>query len=182
MNVNEFDFLDEDTTLPSGQNYALISVVAPQSTQQANTCAVKIKGVFETKEDAQNYVKKLMQIDNSFDIFLVEMGKWLAIPPNIKSIEDQEYQEKELNDIIKGHKEQQILAKSHFEQRKREEMDKALEKSMTSSSSIEDTTITDDNIKDLRFSMGKAITEEEFNKLDSSQQNIVNKGKEKKID
>ena len=181
MNVNEMDFLDEDTTLPSGQKYALISVVAPHSSQKANTCAVKIKGVFESKEDAQNYVKKLMKLDNSFDIFLVEMGKWLAIPPNISSIEDQEFQEKELNEIIQGHKEQQILAKSHFEQRKREEIDKALEDSMVSSS-LEDTVVTNDNIKDLRFSMGKAISEEEFNKLDSSQQNIINKGKEKKID
>lgn len=160
------DFLDEDSTLPACQNIALISVVSPQSTQKSNISAVKIKGVFDNKEDAKNYVDKLMKIDDSFDIYMVEMGKWLAIPPNISSIEEQEYQEQQLNNIIKGHKEQQLLAKSHFESRKRDEINKSLE----------------DNLKDIRMNVGMPISEKEFTKLDESQQLILNTSKNKIVE
>ena len=165
------DFLEEDTiTIPS-QNYALISIVSPQSNQKANITALKIKGVFEHKEDAQKYVSKLMQNDDTYDIFLVDMYKWLAIPPDLSSIEGQVHQEKELNEIIQGHKEQQLLAKSHFEERKRYEIEKQLEKRLESlkagesSSSNTNIELKEDDLKDIAWKPGKPLTEEEFNKL-----------------
>ena len=168
------DFLDEDTQTLAGQKFALISVVSPQSNQKSNICAMKIKGVFEHREDAECYVKKLMQLDNTFDIFLVDMYKWLAIPPNIESIEAQEHQEKELNDIIKGHKEQQILAKSHFEERKRFEIEQQLKK--LTSANIDSNV----DLSDLRFKIGKPLSEEDFKQLNSEQSLIIDtKGKQK---
>lgn len=171
------DFLDEDTQTLAGQKYALISIVSPQSNQKSNISAMKIKGVFEHREDAEKYVKKLMQLDNTFDIFLVDMYKWLAIPPNVESIEAQEHQEKELNDIIKGHKEQQILAKSHFEERKRFEIEHHLKNLATSSSANVDSNI---DLSDLRFNIGKPIPEDDFKKLNLEQSMIIDtKGKQK---
>lgn len=165
------DFLEEDTiTLPS-QQYALISIVSPQSNQKANVTALKIKGVFEHKEDAQKYVSKLMKHDDTYDIYLVDMYKWLAIPPDVSSIEGQVHQEKQLNDIIQGHKEQQLLAKSHFEERKRFEIEKTLAKRLEalkngeSSSSDSSLVIKEEDLKDIAWKPGKPLSEEEFNKL-----------------
>ena len=103
------DFLDEDTVTIPSQNYALISIVSPNSTQKSNVTALKIKGVFEHREDAQKYVQKLMQIDDTYDIFLVDMYKWLAIPPDMCSIDAQVHQEKQLNDIIQDVLNQELL-------------------------------------------------------------------------
>lgn len=116
------DHLDEDFIKLSGQNYALISVVSPSSSQKHDVCAMKIRGVFDTKEDAQHHVKRLMQSDSTFDVFLVEMYKWLPIPPDSSKIEDTVYQEEVLNDIIRGHREEQLRVKEHFEERKKESL------------------------------------------------------------
>jgi hypothetical protein len=117
------DHLEEDFIQIPSQKYALISVVSPTSKQKHNVCGLKIRGVFATKEDAEHYVKRLMQADDTFDVYLVEMYKWLPIPPDNDMIDDKVYQEEMLNEIIQGHKESQLQAKQHFEERKKESME-----------------------------------------------------------
>ena len=114
------DHLEDDFIQIPGQAFALISVVSPSSSQQHATCALKIRGVFSNKEDAEHHVKRLMQADSTFDVFMVELYKWLPIPPNVEMIENKVYQEEMLNSIIQGHKEEQLRAKQHFEERKRD--------------------------------------------------------------
>lgn len=121
------DYLDEDVVTVSGQNFALVSFVSPEGNQRGEQCAMKIRGVFGTKEEASAHVKRLMRMDNSFDIYLVQMYKWLPVPPKPELIEDQEYSDQFLNDLIKGYKESQLAAKEHFAQRKRAVMEQGLE-------------------------------------------------------
>ena len=115
---NEFDHLEEDAIQIPSQRFALISVVSPQSKQKHTTCALKIRGVFATEEEGRRHADKLSKMDSTFDVFLVDMYKWLPIPPDTDLIEDKVYQEKVLNDIIQGHKEQQVLVQQHFEEQK----------------------------------------------------------------
>ena len=112
--------LEADTFTIPGQNYALINVVSPKSNQKNEDFAVKIKGVFATLEDAKEHAAKINKLDPTFDLFLVELYKWLPIPPSIDDIENKEYQDKKLNDIIISHHDEQIKAKEFFEQRKNE--------------------------------------------------------------
>lgn len=114
------DYLQPDSIQIPGQKYALISVVSPQSNQKNDHCGVKIRGVFDDVESAQMHAKKLQKSDPLFDVFLVELYKWLPIPPNTDLIENREYQDSMLNNIIKGHAEEQLRAKEFFEQRKHE--------------------------------------------------------------
>ena len=120
--MEPIDYLKADSIQIPGQRYALISVVSPSSSQKNDTCGVKIRGVFETVEEAQMQAKTLSKTDPLFDVFLVEMYKWLPIPPNTDMIENQEYQDNVLNTIVKSHAEEQIKAKEFFEQRKLELM------------------------------------------------------------
>jgi hypothetical protein len=119
-NKTPVDYLQPDSIQIPGQKYALISVVSPQGNQKNDHCGVKIRGVFEDVESAKIHAKKLQANDPIFDVFLVELYKWLPIPPNTNLIENQEYQDGLLNDIIKGHAEEQLKAKEFFEQRKQE--------------------------------------------------------------
>ena len=116
------DHLEEDLIQIPSQRYALISLVSPQSNQKYSSCALKIRGVFPTEEEGRRHANKLAQMDKTFDVFLVDMYKWLPIPPDTDNIGDQVYQDKMLNDIIQGHQEQQILVKQHFEERKLESL------------------------------------------------------------
>ena len=124
--MSEIDFLTEDPIKIPEQNFALISVVSPSSSQQYVSCALKIRGVFNTEKEAQKHANTLMQLDSNFDVFLVEMNKWLPIPPEMDKIDDQVYQDKKLNDLIQGYHEEQLKSKQYFESRKQEEIEDAI--------------------------------------------------------
>lgn len=125
------DYLDEDIVTVPGQVFALVSFVSPTSRQKNEKCAMKIRGVFGTREEAAAHVKKLMRMDNSVDIFIAEMYKWLPVPPDPNGIEDQEYSDKFLNDLMKGYKESQLAAKQHFAERKRAVIEEGLDSALT---------------------------------------------------
>lgn len=123
------DELDEDFITVPGQVYALVSFVAPTGTNQRNDkFGLKIRGCFATKEEAHSHVRRLQQVDKTMDIYLVDMYKWLLIPPDPNAIEDQEYQEEFLNNLIKGYRENQALAKQHFQERKEAVQKEGLDK------------------------------------------------------
>lgn len=133
MSTNiKFDFLDEDEITVPNQHYAIVSVVGPKTNQKyvpediGSKCAVKIRGVFRDQELANKHAQKIQRLDKSFDIYVVDMYKWLLMPPDLNKIEDQEYQESGLNSIIKGYKEQQMNAKQLMEERKQFELEEAM--------------------------------------------------------
>lgn len=116
--MEEVDHLEEDIIQVPGQKFALISIVSPNSKQKHDSCALKIRGVFATEEEGRKHAEKLSKIDQMFDVFLVDMYKWLPVPPDPSHIGDTVYQDKMLNEIIQGHKEQQMIVRQHFEEQK----------------------------------------------------------------
>jgi hypothetical protein len=111
------DYLDEDTIVPNGQRFALVSFVGPEQRQKNDKMGMKIRGCFATREEAAAHVKKLQAFDGAVDIFLLEVGKWALIPPSTDDIDDVEYQEKYLQDLMKGYKDSQLKAKEVFQDR-----------------------------------------------------------------
>lgn len=114
------DHLEADTITIPGQNFACVSIVSEESNQKHPKCGLKIRGVFNTFEDASHHAKKLQKTDTSFDVFVVELYKWLLIPPELSKIENQEFTDERLNNIIYQHKQEKIRAQEVFEARKDE--------------------------------------------------------------
>ena len=114
--------LERDECKINGQNYALISIVSPNSNQKSDQLCIKIKGVFKTLEEANKHAEQLQKLDDMFDIYVVEMYSWLLLPPDPTQME-QKHVDQKLNDIIGGHKKEQMKAKAHFEERKKELME-----------------------------------------------------------
>jgi hypothetical protein len=114
------NLLEEDTVKVSGQNFALVSFVSPTSAQKHEKYGLKIRGCFDTKEEAQAFVKRIMDADATFNVYLVDMYRWLLIPPDDEQIENHVYQEDFLNDMVSGYKESNRQAKALFEQRKKD--------------------------------------------------------------
>jgi excinuclease UvrABC nuclease subunit len=119
--------LATDTIKVPGQNWACVSFVSPQSNQKNNSIGMKIRGVFDKQEEAVDYVKQLIRIDPTFDIFVCEMYNWCLVPPDPEKVGDQVYQNEELNKIVSEYRKNQIYAKEHFEERKREMVEYAAE-------------------------------------------------------
>jgi len=65
---------------------------------------LKIRGVFGSQEEAVAKSKKLQRNDPIHNIFVGELGKWLPWDPNPKDIAEQEYAEDQLNQLMKGYK------------------------------------------------------------------------------
>jgi len=111
------------TTVP-GQLYALISIVGPEGcNQKSEKFGLKILGAFGTRDEAANHAKKLQEEDATFDILLVDMYQWALIPPELSEVEDVHYNEKRLEEIMTGYRENQKAAAKMFEERKRGMLD-----------------------------------------------------------
>jgi Family of unknown function (DUF5832) len=113
-------FLEQDFTSVPGQIYALISLVGPDLPQKNDKFGLKIRGVFASKDEASAHAKRLQKEDATFDIYVVDMYKWLLIPPDRDQIDDVHYNEEKLEEIMTKYRENQSQAKSMFEKRKRD--------------------------------------------------------------
>lgn len=112
--------LEQDFTTVPGQQYALISLVGPELPQKNDKFGLKIRGVFATKPEAESYAKRLQKEDATFDIYLVDMYKWLLIPPDRDQIADVNYAEDKLQEIMSKYRENQKNAAIMFEKRKKD--------------------------------------------------------------
>jgi len=117
--------LATDVLKVPGQNWVCVSFVSPDGNQKNNSLGMKIRGVFDQHTEAVEHVKRLIRLDPAFDIYICEMYNWCLIPPDPEKIKDQTYQNEELNKIVSEYRKNQIYAKEHFEERKRELVEQA---------------------------------------------------------
>lgn len=65
---------------------------------------VKVRGVFDTRDEAEKHIKRLKKSDPNFDIFMCEVGKWCPWAPCAEDIADVEYNVTHLNTLMQGYK------------------------------------------------------------------------------
>lgn len=121
------DHLSEDREVPR-QKYALITIVGPHMKQKCDVWGMKIRGVASTIDEAKELSKGIMKYDNNYDIYTVDVGKFFPLVVNSDDVSDVEYQNQELNNLIKSYKENKEQADELYLQRKEE---------MKSSASVE---------------------------------------------
>jgi hypothetical protein len=115
--MDETDYL----TVP-GQLFACLSVVGPECPQKNDKFGIKIRGAFSSREEAEKHAKRLHKEDATFDIYVVDMYKWLLIPPEADKIDDVHYTNEKLEEIMTKYRDNQRMAAVMFEQRKRDMM------------------------------------------------------------
>jgi hypothetical protein len=114
--------LEQDYTTVPGQLFACLSIVGPDCPQKTDKFGIKIRGCFATRDEAANHAKRLQKEDSTFDIYVVDMYKWLLIPPDPALIEDAHYTNEKLEEIMVKYRENQSMAAKMFEERKRDMM------------------------------------------------------------
>jgi DNA repair exonuclease SbcCD ATPase subunit len=120
------DLLNEDQPI-NGQKFALISIVGPNLKQKCNIYGIKIRGVADTVDKAKQMTKRIMQYDNDYDIYTVEIGKFFPLDVDPMEIQDIEYQNEQLNTLVKSYLENRQQANDHYEQRKNDLRKKAIQ-------------------------------------------------------
>jgi hypothetical protein len=89
-----------------GQNYFLLSYVAPEESRQKNRKVyMKMRGAFNTVEEADKYAKELWDKDPDFDIFIVDAYEWIPIPlPMSMNMQvPMKYNQEELDKFMSQH-------------------------------------------------------------------------------
>jgi hypothetical protein len=114
--------LEQDYLTVPGQLFACLSVVGPECPQKTDKFGIKIRGCFATRDEAASHAKRLQKEDATFDIYVVDMYKWLLIPPDNTQIQDTHYGEEKLEEIMTNYRDNQKMATKMFEERKRDAM------------------------------------------------------------
>jgi hypothetical protein len=116
--------LEQDYLTVPGQLFACISFVGPDQPQKNEKLGMKVRGCFASRDEAAAHAKRLQKEDAIVDIYVVDMYKWLLIPPDRDQIEDVHYQNEKLEEIMTKYRQNQAAASSMFEKRKRDMMAK----------------------------------------------------------
>jgi hypothetical protein len=124
--MKHIDILMEDPTIKD-QKWGLVSMVAPGNVNnKCDSRAIKFRGNFKSRGECEKYAKRLQNIDPDFNIYVIEVGKWIPFldnPDQVNSIEKQEYAQTQLNDLISEYKRQREVANDEWFNRKQELID-----------------------------------------------------------
>lgn len=85
---------------------------------QTSVRGLKIRGVYDTRREAEIRAKVLQRQDQSFDVFVGQMGYWLPWHPETNKIEDQEYLNNELNTLVKEYKKNEAKKDMFYQEQK----------------------------------------------------------------
>ena len=92
---------------------------------------MKVRGVYSTHKEACARAKKLQNNDPVHNVFVGQVGYWLPWDPEPSRVGEQEYAEKELNELMKKYKENDVKRKEVFEDDKNDRVRAAREEGAT---------------------------------------------------
>lgn len=178
MSKREIDFLKEDPVVPN-QKYVLLSFLSPEGIRNCKVRGLKVRGVFDDFESAKKYSETLRStVESDFHIFIGEVGKWLPWDPEPSDVNEENYAEKELNNLMKAYKEHQAKAKVLYEQRKQEMISDALlnqekkkKNKMKSETKLKDVEVDIKN-KEEQMNTEEERLKQEENKLRENEKNM----------
>lgn len=78
---------------------------------------VKVRGSYGNPKEAEMKAKKLQSKDKYHNIFLAEVGKWTPWDPQPHEIADQDYNNEQLNNLMRKYKENEDNREKFFEER-----------------------------------------------------------------
>lgn len=117
---------------------------------QTSVRGLKIRGVYNTQDEAEDKCKKLREGDPSHDIYVGPVGVWIPWDPDAYKTGRVEHMEDELNALHAEKLKNEELAKKEFEERIRETKKKAImdniEKAKTNGNVLTQTIDDDGNL------------------------------------
>lgn len=113
---------------------------------QTSMRGIKVRGVYDTLEEAKFRSEQLRKKDKKFSIYIAQVGCWCPWSPNPDSIADQEFAETELNTLMKNYQENIDNKTEFFELRKENLKQQALSSSSSNILAEDDPWIKQKNI------------------------------------
>ena len=156
--LNDLKEMDENTLSEKYNDYRFTneSELTKQffDKNENKTCirGLKVRGVYDTYKEAQVRAQVLQRLDSSFNIYIGQVGHWLPWDPSPEQVQDQEYLESELNDLMKEYKKNQQQKDIFFQEQIREKKKKMEEENIKKKEEIarleKNETLQENNIVD----------------------------------
>ena len=89
---------------------------------KTNIRGLKVRGVYRTEDEARKRAKSLQLKDSSFNVFVAPVGYWLPWNPCPDGIDDEEFLNEQLNEMIKKYKENEVNKDILYEEEKRNKL------------------------------------------------------------
>lgn len=113
----DFRFRDEDK---------IGEVFDKQNNYHTSVRGVKVRGVFDTKREADIRASVLQRLDPLFDVFVGQVGYWCPWDPNPHKIGDIEYTDNNLNKLVKEYKSNEAKKDQFYQEQKTQRQKDAL--------------------------------------------------------
>ena len=104
---------------------------------------VKVRGVYGNSNEAELKAKKLQTKDKYHNIYMGEIGKWTPWDPNPNDVKDQEYNNEQLNTLMKKYKENEDSREKFFEERTKAPKGAAATATATATAAVTDAGISE---------------------------------------
>ncbi len=112
---------------------------------QTSVRGVKVRGVYDSIQEAERKAKQLQTKDRSFHVFVGQVGYWLPWDPNADRVDEEEYLEEDLNNLMKEYKKNEASRDIFYEEQKREKLKDSVTKQMKEERELEKKALEEDD-------------------------------------
>lgn len=123
-NISEEDLIDKFEDYKYMNEKTLSQTFTEENNFVCNTRGVKVRGSYDTKQEAEFRAKLLQKKDPNHSVFIGQVGYWLPWDPSLTYVDDidGEYLNNELNTLMKKYKENQENKDAQFNELVSEKM------------------------------------------------------------
>jgi hypothetical protein len=130
-----------------------------QNNFQTSIRGVKIRGVYNTYEEANVRSKVLQRLDSQFDVFVGQVGYWLAWHPDSNKIENCEYLNEDLNTLMKEYKANEQKRDMFYQEQTRQRTQEAREQTERMKKQLEEEKAKQAQVADAQTETGLVANE-----------------------
>ena len=94
---------------------------------KTNVRGVKVRGVYDSRREAESRAKKLHMSEPNFHVFIGQVGYWLPWDPEPDRVQDEVYLNSQLNDMMGKYKENEVNKDMFYADQKLDKMKAAKE-------------------------------------------------------
>lgn len=91
---------------------------------------IKVRGVYNTKDEAEDRAKKLSRTDSTFNVFVGQVGYWLPWDPCADNVDKEVFQNDQLNQLMEGYEKNNINREIFYEELKQDKIQAAKDEYM----------------------------------------------------
>jgi len=115
MNKNDtLNYLKKYEDFKFGNKDTLDKLFSEKSDFVTSVRGLKVRGAYDTLKEAQVRAKVLQRRDPNFHVYVGQMGFWLPWEPEPHKIQNEEYLESQLNELVKNYKQNQKDKEEYF--------------------------------------------------------------------